>query len=121
MPSEPAFKSFRRVVTTHAAAGKSIVQSIDTLTPTTIDSGDAGFQLVWITATVPANLNDGSDGPSAAAGKTLKSGSVIRIVDMVPGRRSWWGRASDEGNPPVSGALRHARALLIRRASNYRA
>ena len=88
MPSDLAFKSFRRVVTTHDDAGKSIVQSIDTLTPRMIDSGDAGFQLVWTTATVPANLNDGSDGPSAAAGKTLKGGSVIRIVDMVPGRPS---------------------------------
>jgi quercetin dioxygenase-like cupin family protein len=33
-------------------------------------------------------LNGGGDGPSAAAGKTLKGGSVIRIVDMVPGRPS---------------------------------
>jgi len=82
-----AHKSFRRVVTTHDSAGKSIVGSIDTLTPALIDSGDAAFQLVWTTPTVPADLNAGTDGP-AAVGKTLKSGSVIRIVDMVPGRAS---------------------------------
>jgi quercetin dioxygenase-like cupin family protein len=86
--SEFEHRPFRRVVTTHNDVGKSVVQSIDTLTPTMIDSGDAAFQLVWTTDKVPADLNGGGDGPSAAAGKTLKGGSVIRIVDMVPGRPS---------------------------------
>lgn len=84
MPSEADFKSFRRVVTTHDDIGKSVVHSIDTLTPTLIPSGDAAFQLVWTTPTVPVDLNAGSDGPTAAAG-LIKRGSVIRVVDMVPG------------------------------------
>ncbi len=87
MPSDPRFESFRRVVTTHDDSGRSVVRSIDALTPTMIDSGDAAFQLVWTTPTVPADLNTGTDGP-AAAGKTLKGGSVVRIVDMLPGRPS---------------------------------
>lgn len=84
MPSEADFKSFRRVVTTHDDTGKSVVHSIDTLTPTLIPSGDAAFQLVWTTPTVPVDLNAGSDGPTAAGG-LIKRGSVIRVVDMVPG------------------------------------
>lgn len=83
----PDFKSFRRVVTTHDDAGKSIVHSIDTLTPTMIPSGDAAFQFVWQTPTVPVDLNPNTDGPTSDGG-LIKRGSVIRIVDMVPGKPS---------------------------------
>lgn len=84
---------FRRIVTTHDDQGRSVIRTIDTLTPSLIDSGDAAFQLVWATPTVPVDLNDGTDG-MLPAGKTLHGGSVIRIVDMLPGRasplhRSW--------------------------------
>lgn len=78
---------FRRIVTSHDDQGLSIVRSVETLTPTPIDSGDAAFQLVWATPTVPVDLNSGDDG-MLAAGKTLKGGSVIRIVDMLPGKAS---------------------------------
>ncbi len=95
MPSDApiAHKSFRRIVTGHDTSGKAVIRSDDTLTPTLIDSGDAAFQLVWTTPNVPADLNSDTDGP-APAGKTLHGGSVIRIVDMVPGKpspmhRSW--------------------------------
>ncbi|MBP7336042.1 cupin domain-containing protein [Niveispirillum sp.] len=85
--------SFRRIVTGHDDQGLSIIRAVDTLTPSLIDSGDAAFQLVWATPTVPADLNDGTDG-MLPAGKTLQGGSVIRIVDMLPGKasplhRSW--------------------------------
>lgn len=80
-------KSFRRIVTGHDANGMGVVLSADKLTPTVIDSGDAAFQLVWTTPTVPVDFNTGADGP-IPAGKTLHSGSVIRIVDMLPGRSS---------------------------------
>lgn len=79
--------SFKRVVTTHDAQGVSIVRSNDTLTPTRIPTGEADFQLVWTTPTVPADLNRGDDGVQEA-GLTLKGGSVIRIVDMLPGKVS---------------------------------
>lgn len=79
--------SFRRIVTTHDADGLSVVRSDDVLTPSVIDSGDAAFQLVWATPTVPVDLNLDADGP-APAGKTLTGGSVIRIVDMLPGKCS---------------------------------
>lgn len=86
-------RSFRRVVTGHDAMGLAIVRSDDVLTPSPIPSGDAAFQLIWTTPTVPADLNASTDGP-ASAGLTLHGGSVIRIVDMLPGKaspmhRSW--------------------------------
>lgn len=79
--------SFRRIVTTHNADGVSIVASDDALTPKPIDTGDAKFQLVWATPTVPVDLNAGTDGMLEAS-KTLHGGSVIRIVDMLPGGQS---------------------------------
>lgn len=81
-------QSFRRVVTGHDTDGVSIVRSDDTLTPRPIPSGDADFQLVWTTATVPADNNDDSNGADRPAGLTLHGGSVIRIVDMLPGGQS---------------------------------
>ena len=77
-------KSFRRVVTGHDETGKAIIKSDDVLTPTPIPSGDAAMQLIWTTPTVPADLNSGEDGPHPS-GTTLHGGSVIRIVDMLPG------------------------------------
>ncbi|WP_246611106.1 cupin domain-containing protein [Aquisediminimonas profunda] len=81
-------KSFRRIVTAHDHEGVSIVRSNDVLTPTPIAMGVADFQLVWTTPQVPVDNNDDHDGASVDAGLTLKGGSVIRIVDMLPGRAS---------------------------------
>lgn len=85
--------SFRRIVTTHDDEGLSIVRSDDALGTVPIDSGDAAFRLIWATPGVPADLNADTDG-ELSAGKTLKGGSVIRMVDMLPGcsspmHRSW--------------------------------
>jgi quercetin dioxygenase-like cupin family protein len=81
-------QSFRRIVTGHNGAGRSVVRSVDELTPEPIPSGDAAFRLVWTTAEVPADLNDETDGCERATGLTLHQGSVIRIVDMLPGKQS---------------------------------
>ncbi|CAN5711971.1 hypothetical protein BH10BAC2_BH10BAC2_16890 [soil metagenome] len=43
---------------------------------------------IWTTTIVPADLNDETDGRERDAGTTLKGGSVIRIVDMLPGASS---------------------------------
>ena len=40
---------------------------------------------VWSTATVPADLNDETDGRERDVGTTLNGGSVVRTVDMLPG------------------------------------
>ena len=62
--------------------------SDETLPLDFIPSGDAAFSLVWTTATVPADNDDETDGRNRDAGLTLNQGSVIRIVDMLPGGSS---------------------------------
>jgi quercetin dioxygenase-like cupin family protein len=78
----------RRIVTGHNSDGKAIFVSDDALPVDPIPSGDAAFSLVWTTATVPADNNDETDGRTRDAGLTLNQGSVIRIVDMLPGGTS---------------------------------
>ncbi len=84
----------RRIVTGHDEAGRAIIRSDELLPVTPIPSGDAAFSLVWTTATVPADNNDETDGRTREAGLTLHQGSVIRIVDMVPGGVSPFHRSS---------------------------
>ncbi len=80
--------SVRRVVTGHDPAGRAIIKSDDRFPVVPVPSGDADFCLVWTTETVPADNNDETDGRARDAGLTLDAGSVIRIVDMLPGRAS---------------------------------
>lgn len=92
--SGPASPPVRRIVTGHDAAGRAVVRSDDLLPVEPIPSGDAAFSLVWTTASVPADNNDETDGRLRDAGLTLHQGSVIRIVDMVPGGTSPFHRSS---------------------------
>jgi quercetin dioxygenase-like cupin family protein len=86
--SDSGLPPVQRVVTGHNAAGRAVFKSED-ITPTKmIPSGDASFLLVWTTATVPADNNDETDGRHREAGLTLEGGSVIRVVDMLPGKAS---------------------------------
>lgn len=75
----------QRVVTGHDARGRAVFKSEDCEPTRLIPSGDAAFLLVWTTDTVPADNNDETDGRDRDAGLTLERGSVIRIVDMMPG------------------------------------
>jgi hypothetical protein len=43
---------------------------------------------IWSTETVPADLNDERDGRDLPTGLTLERGSVIRITDMLPGKKA---------------------------------
>jgi quercetin dioxygenase-like cupin family protein len=78
----------RRIVTGHDENGKAIFRSVDELQPEVIKTGDAAFALIWSTAEVPVDLNDETDGSKRDTGLTLNSGSVIRVVDMLPGGES---------------------------------
>mgnify|MGYP001496429989 CR=1 FL=1 len=80
--------SIRRVVTGHNKNGDVVFVSDNIFETATIPSGDAAMTTIWTTATVPADLNDDIDGRDRDAGTTLKGGSVIRIVDMLPGASS---------------------------------
>lgn len=84
----------RRIVTGHDARGRAVIRSDDRLPVEPIPSGDAAFSLVWTTASVPADNNDETDGRLRDAGLTLQRGSVIRIVDMLPGGQSPFHRSS---------------------------
>jgi quercetin dioxygenase-like cupin family protein len=75
----------RRVVTGHDPDGVSVFRTDETFVPQPIPSADAEFTLLWTTATVPADNNDEVDGRERDAGVTLNGGSVLRIVDMLPG------------------------------------
>ena len=78
----------QRVVTGHDAAGRAVIRSEDWASTQPIPSGDAAFLLLWSTASVPADNNDETDGRDRAAGLTLHGGSVIRVVDILPGCQS---------------------------------
>ncbi|GEL11011.1 Cupin domain-containing protein [Flavobacterium glycines] len=78
----------RRVVTGHNHEGTAVFTSDEVFEPQIIPTGDAAMATIWTTATVPADCNDETDGAKRDAGTTLKGGSVIRIVDMLPGASS---------------------------------
>ena len=78
----------QRVVTGHDARGRAVFSSEDCSTARRTASGDADFLLVWTTATVPADNNDETEGRLREAGLTIHRGSVIRVVDVLPGRAS---------------------------------
>lgn len=84
----------RRVVTGHDADGRAVLRSDDVFEPQLIPSGDAAMALIWTTATVPADNDDDTDGRERPAGTTLTGGSVIRIVDMLPGQASPFHRSN---------------------------
>lgn len=86
--SDSGLPPVQRVVTGHDADGRAIFKSEDVTPTRMIPSGDASFLLLWTTATVPADNNDETDGRLRDAGLTLNQGSVIRIVDMLPGKES---------------------------------
>lgn len=86
--SDSGLPPIQRVVTGHDTYGRAIFKSEDVTPTRMIPSGDASFLLLWTTQTVPADNNDETDGRLRDAGLTLNRGSVIRIVDMLPGKQS---------------------------------
>lgn len=86
--SDSGLPPVQRVITGHDAQGRAVFKSEDVTPTRMIPSGDASFLLMWTTPTVPADNNDETDGRHREAGLTLNGGSVIRIVDMLPGKQS---------------------------------
>lgn len=86
--SDSGLPPVQRVVTGHDADGRAVFKSEDVTPTKMIPSGDASFLLMWTTETVPADNNDETDGRARDAGLTLNQGSVIRVVDMLPGKQS---------------------------------
>jgi quercetin dioxygenase-like cupin family protein len=84
----------RRIVTGHAADGKAVFTTDELFETKIIPTGDAAMSTIWTTLHVPADLNDATDGAKRDAGTTLKGGSVIRVVDMLPNASSPMHRSS---------------------------
>ena len=96
----------RRLVTGHDKKGMAIFVSDNSFETVVIPSGDAAMATIWTTLTVPADLNDETDGRNRDAGTTLKGGSVIRVVDMLPGAASPMHRSSSiDYGIVISGAV----------------
>ena len=84
----------RRIVTGHSQEGKAIFSSDEFFETVIIPSGDAAMTTIWTTGSVPADCNDETEGRLRDEGTTLKGGSVIRIVDMLPNASSPMHRTS---------------------------
>lgn len=129
--SDSGLPAVQRVVTGHDAAGRAVFKSEDVTPTRMIPSGDAAFLLIWTTATVPADNNDEADGRHREAGLTLQGGSVIRIVDMLPGKESPMHRTNSidygivlEGEVELElddGATRTIRqgGIIVQRGTNH--
>lgn len=87
-------QAIRRIVTGHTENGKAIFIIDEEIETIVIPTGDAAMATIWTTADVPADCNDDTDGRLRDAGTTLNGGSVIRIVDMLPGASSPMHRTS---------------------------
>jgi quercetin dioxygenase-like cupin family protein len=78
----------RRIVTGHDAGGQSIVRQVNHLPGYLFDGGVARFMDVWTTERVPADNNTLNLPPDRFGNLSNKGGTVLRIVDMMPGEAS---------------------------------
>ena len=129
--SDSGLAAVQRLVTGHDANGRAVFKSEDVTPTKMVPSGDASFLLVWTTDTVPADNNDETDGRERDAGLTLNQGSVIRIVDMLPGKQSPMHRTNSidygivmEGEIELElddGATRTVRqgGIIVQRGTNH--
>lgn len=83
----------RRVVTGHDADGRAVFRDDDRFGLVTVPRGDAAMTVLW-TTDLPADNNDEVDGRDRETGLTLHGGSVIRVLDLFPGRESPMHRTS---------------------------
>ena len=78
----------RRIVTGHDTTGRAVVIDDTLLAAAPIASGAAAFTLVWTTLAMPVDNDDAADGRDRAVGLSMPGGTVLRVVDLLPGRRS---------------------------------
>ncbi len=75
----------RCVVTGHDAQGKAVVTDDTALDLRMNPSKVSSAAVVWTTAGSPVDMDTAEHGRDRAAGLTLPGGSVLRIIDMMPG------------------------------------
>jgi quercetin dioxygenase-like cupin family protein len=122
----------RRVVTGHDGDGRAMIKADNTFATEPNQIGDASFALIWATASVPVDNNDEIEGRDQDAGITINQGSVIRIVDFLPGGVSPMHRTSsidygvvlsgqieletENGDKTVVGT----NSIIVQRGTNHR-
>lgn len=75
----------RRVVTGHDEAGRAVVLSDAAFEGTPVPSGTSVQNTIWTSAGAPVDNDDATDGRERKTDLTLPGGSVLRVVDMLPG------------------------------------
>ena len=75
----------RRVVTGHDAAGKAVVIDDAVLHGQTNPTGTTTLTVVWTSLGLPVDNDEVGNGSDGQVALTLPGGSVIRMVDMLPG------------------------------------
>jgi quercetin dioxygenase-like cupin family protein len=88
MGVEMSGTKIRRVVTGHDTVGKAVVTSDILLGGAPNPASTSLLTLIWTTATAPVDNDDATDGRDRAVGLTLPGGSVLRVVELLPGTRA---------------------------------
>jgi len=78
----------RRIVTGHDDKGRAVFKSDDKIAGAAVEGGVAEFALAWTTNRSPADNDDPYDGAKRTVGLACPGGTVLRFVDIAPGRRS---------------------------------
>jgi quercetin dioxygenase-like cupin family protein len=84
----------RRVVTGHDAAGRAVITADGLLDSTPTPAGASRLTLVWTTSGLPVDNTDPTDGRDRDVGLALAGGSVLRVVDLLPGKSAPMHRTS---------------------------
>lgn len=90
-PSAPAMEAdmsldtVRCIVTGHDAQGRAVVTDDTRLETRMNPSKVSAAAVVWTTSGAPVDLTTAEHGRERAAALTLAGGSVLRIIDMMPG------------------------------------
>lgn len=96
----------RRVVTGHDAAGKAVVVSDSLIEGRSNPTGSSRLTLLWTTPGAPVDNEDPTDGRERTVGLTLPGGSVLRTVDLLPGKSAPMHRTSSlDYGIVISGAI----------------
>ncbi len=78
----------RRVVTGHDGNGRAVFKSDGKIAGVLVEGGVPEFAVAWTTDRSPADNDDPNHGAKRTVGLACPGGTVLRFVDIAPGRRS---------------------------------
>jgi len=85
MEANMSLDTVRCIVTGHDAQGRAVVTEDTRLETRMNPSKASAASVVWTTSGSPVDLDTAEHGRDRAAQLTLAGGSVLRIIDMMPG------------------------------------